>query len=260
MSLQERVIGCLLDQVDTLKNGSKSTASSIKLSYFDGRGLAEVSRTMLAVAGVSFEDKRYALTIAEGDGPIYGRISKPEMDVDAAAGVFDSNMGRLPVLVADGHSIGGSKSIQRFIASQFGLNGSNAFEAAQIDAVCEHVGDIAQAFEKQEDKEAWFTSEETAQGKRALPYYLQALEKCLGNGFAVGSSFSMADAVIYNKFGENCKTKGLFGDADSQPFGDAAKTEAALTKYAPKLAAVVKNFSGDAKVQNYLANRGEQWF
>jgi glutathione S-transferase len=233
----------------------------LKLSYFNGRGLAETSRTMLAVAGVEFEDKRYGFTIAEGDGPVYGRISKPEMDADAATGQFDANMGRLPILVANGQSIGGSKPIQRFIASNFGLNGSDAFEAAQIDMICEHVADIAQAFDKQEDKEVWFTSEDSTQGKRQIPYYLQALEKCLGsNGFSVGSSFSMADAVIYNKFGERCMTKGLFGAPDSQPFGDAAKTEAVLAKYAPKLAAIVKNFAGDAKVQNYLTNRSEQWF
>lgn len=167
------------------------------------RGLAEISRFMLAAGGVSYEDKRYGFTIADGDGPVYGRLSKPEMDADAAAGVFDCNMGRLPIIEVDGGAqVGGSKAVARFVAASFGFNGSNTVEAAQIDAICEHIGDITEAFDKAEDKATFFTDEATAQGKRCMPYYLKALNKVVGsNGFSVGSKFSMADAKAFEKFG-----------------------------------------------------------
>ena len=156
---------------------------------------------MLASAGVTYEDKRYPLTIAEGDGPVYGRISKPEMDADAAAGVFDCNMGRLPMLVLDGAEVGGSKAVARCVAATYGLAGSNTIEAAQIDAICECIGDLTEAHTKAEDKDSFFTDEATAQGKRAMPYYLKALNKIVGsNGFSVGAKFSMADAKFFGNY------------------------------------------------------------
>jgi glutathione S-transferase len=260
-ALSTRVISELLDQVDDLKKGSDQ---KLTLCYFDGRGFGEIPRTMFAVSGTTFEDKRYGFTIAEGDGPIYGRLSKPEMDADAGKGDFDANLARLPVLkVGSDFTVGGSKPVARYIAARCGLNGANAAEAAAIDGICEIVGDIGQAFDKAEDKDAWFTDEATQLGKRCLPFYLKGINTLVnkgGAGFAVGSAFSMADAVIYNKFGETCTTKGLFGNPDSQPMDSSEKTNAAMAKYAPNLAAVVTNFGGCPQMKAYLANRGEQWF
>ena len=35
----------------------------LKLNYFNGKGIAETSRMLLAAAGVEYEDFRYPLTI-----------------------------------------------------------------------------------------------------------------------------------------------------------------------------------------------------
>jgi len=242
---------------------TKPMPSKLTLMYFDGRGLAEATRQLLALAGVDYTDKRYKFTIAEGDGPIMSRISKPEMDKDQAAGVFDANMGRLPILQVDGVRIGGSKAINRYVSKAFGLMGQNSLHEAQIDNICELVFDLAEAFSKESDKDKWFSGAGTKQGDRQLQWYLQSLEKVVGvNGHAVGDSFSMADAMIYNKLGENAKTKGLFGDPDSQPMGDGAKVAESLAKFAPKVANIVKTFAASPAIRAYLTERNKTtpWF
>jgi hypothetical protein len=67
---------------------SSKKPSNLSLLYFEGRGLAEVSRTLLAVAGVDYNDKRYKFTVAEGEGSIFSRISKPEMDAGTPTTCF----------------------------------------------------------------------------------------------------------------------------------------------------------------------------
>lgn len=238
--------------------------TDVTLMYFDGRGLAEVARQMLNVAGAEFTDKRYKIVVADGEGPVYGRLSKPEMDADQAAGKFDSNLGRLPVLAVDGVSFGGSKAIYRYIAKTYGLNGSSDLEAAQIDCICELVNDISTDFNKQEDKAKWFnttSAEGFKQGERQLQWYLEKLDQIVGSdGFAVGGKSSMADAILYAKFGEACITKGLLGNPDSQPMGDGAKVKELLAKCSPKVAKVVATWAALPAMQTYLANRGDQLF
>lgn len=261
------VTGALLGLTASKLLAAKKKPSSITLSYFDGRGLAELPRTLLAVAGVDYTDKRYPLTLAEGDGPMVSRMQIEEMKADCRAGLLDANMGRLPILDVDGTKLGGSKAICRYISRTYGLMGASELEAAQIDNVCELVADVSDAFGKQADKDAWFTTSAQAgdedRGNRQLAWYLSKLEKVLGKqGFAVGTSFSMADAVIYNKFADRATTKGLFGSTDSQPMGDAARLQSALEQHAPSLAKIVANFGKCPAMQAHLAKRAEStpWF
>ena len=56
------------------------------------------------------------------------------------------NLDRAPVMVVssvDGTTaeIGQSKAIERYIARRYGLLGANEIEAAQIDAITEHIRD-----------------------------------------------------------------------------------------------------------------------
>lgn len=236
----------------------------LTLMYFDGRGLAECARQMLAVAGVQYEDKRYPIGVTPGDGPVYGRIVRAEMDADSAKGVFDANMGRLPMLKADGLEVGGSKAIYRYIATTYGLNGSNASEAATIDSLCGLVGDISEAFGKMDDKTQWFEGTATGMGQRGLIWYVTRLEKLVGGeGYAVGNKVSMADAVIYAKLGEACaETKGLFGSTSSEPMDNGAGVTKVLAAHGPKLAKIVENFAAHPGMQAHLATRAKTvpWF
>ena len=61
------------------------------LTYFNLRGLAEITRYMFKIAGKDFEDVRYPIDIANG-------FAKPEFDADKATGKFSANMDRIPLL------------------------------------------------------------------------------------------------------------------------------------------------------------------
>lgn len=64
-----------------------STNASYKLAYFNGKGLAELSRTLLAATETPFEDFRYPFSIVEG------KYIKPEFEADKAS----MPMGQVPV-------------------------------------------------------------------------------------------------------------------------------------------------------------------
>ena len=65
----------------------------------------------------------------------------------AKLGLFDNNLGRLPILVYNGTvEIGQSKTIERFLARQFGFAGDNIIEEALIDTICENIRDIKQKY------------------------------------------------------------------------------------------------------------------
>lgn len=242
----------------------KTSTSGMTLMYFNGRGLAEVARQMLAVAGVDYTDKRYHIHVKEGDGPLMSRFDMTEMEADKVTGMFDANIGRMPVLDHNGTKIGGSKAIYRYIARTCGLMGSSELEAGQIDTICEIMWDIADDFgkkQKEEEKEKWFSVSEKEggnRGDRQFKWYLAQLEKCVGaDGFAVGGKSSMADAVIYSKFGETCTTQGLFGSTDSQPMGSTEKVQQALNECAPKIAKIVKNFGTCPAMKEYFEKRAK---
>eukprot|EP00667_Euglena_gracilis_P008079 EG_transcript_8181 len=168
------------------------------LRYFDARGVVEVVRFLFAIAGVPYEDHRYRFTFGKpGD---FSTISMPEFEADKAAGKLNPNMGRLPILEVNGVCIGQSKAIERYLARQFGFMGSNEVEAAQIDALCEHVRDIKDGYrkysairdeaEKQAAMNKWYREE--------LPTWCRYLEKNISSDrWAVGSAFSLADINIF---------------------------------------------------------------
>ena len=193
--------------------------ATYKLQYFNLKGLGEIARYIFAVSGQSYEDDRYPIAIPS--------FAKPEFERDSAAGEFDVNMGRLPILTYNGTKIGQSKTIERFLAKKFGLFGSNEIEEARIDAVTEHVRDIRQKFL---DSRVGKTGDELTAAKAAfvsndLPKWLDKLEHSLEkNGFAVGSKLSLADLYVFN----------LLCD-----YFDEAATINALIAERPTLAAIV---------------------
>ena len=196
----------------------------LKLNYFNGRGLAETSRLILAVVDKKYKDFRYPLEII--DWKTYNMVRK-EFDEDKASGKLWKSMGKLPFLEVDGQVISQSKSIERYLARKYDLMGENDEQGALIDSYCEYIRDFKTAYQtvrKAENKEEamakWFGE--------TLPEKLSSFEKILcentdfqtsSERFSVGNKLSLADIVIYsflvdffdNKEGvkksfEQCKT------------------------------------------------------
>ena len=111
----------------------------LTLIYFNGRGLAETSRILLALAQVDYVDQRYPFEIIDPVNHIYVRN---EFDQDKKAGKFDKSMGKLPILKINegGHitEIPQSKTIERYISKRYGLMGNNLLEEAKISQIVLH--------------------------------------------------------------------------------------------------------------------------
>jgi len=219
---------------------ASSGQRTYKLRYFDAMGVSENIRFMFAIADVPYEDFRYPFKfVVPGD---FSTIEMPEFYADRASGLLDPNMGRLPILEVDGVPIGQSKSIERYLAKEFGFMGTSDIEAAQIDSVCEHVRDIKERFGKvqatqgDDEKAAaidkWYAEE--------LATWCDKLEKSLGEGpFAVGAQFSIADLSIWLML------------TDMQAKGDAM----AAYQDCPKVQVICEKVGGMPGVKAWLDKR-----
>ena len=153
--------------------------ASYKLIYFNGKGRAELARFVFAQAGVQYEDKRLA-------GEEWQTL-KPT-----------TPYGSIPVLEVDGKMLAGSNIIARYLAEEFGLAGSNAFENAEIDSVSDMMGDLMVhvmkfRFEKDEARKAEFQKE---LAETHFPRFLGILEKLVANnasGWLYGPKVTWVD-------------------------------------------------------------------
>lgn len=170
----------------------------LKLIYFNAKGLAETSRILLALASVEFEDFRYPLEIIDPNNHIYKR---DEFDFDKQSGKFDISMGKLPVLEItnglDTKFLSQSKSIERYLANEYGFMGNSNYERARIDSICETVRDIKDRYYKNKsssdtEKEEYFKGLENE-----LIQFSKTLDTQSEN-FAVGDKMSLADITIYH--------------------------------------------------------------
>jgi len=204
---------------------------------------------ILAVAGEEYEDFRYKFSFSTpGD---FSTIKREEFDADQAAGKLDYAMGKVPLLQAGpDFQLPQSKAIERYLAGRFGLMGSTPEEAAWVDAVCEHVRDVNDAYRskglfgmKDEEKKAeitkkWFGEE--------LPAFLKKLEAALPgpDGHAVGGKTSLADIVLFK----------LLKDTWSNQ--DVAATYADC----PKLNAIVATMDAHADLKKWIEDRPKTMF
>ena len=148
-------------------------------------GRAELIRFVFAQAGVPYEDIR--LTSEQW------AEFKPK-----------TPYGQMPVLEVDGKMLAGSGPIERFLAEQYGLAGSNAFENADIASILDVIVDLGQRliqyfYEKDEARKAELKKglEETH-----IPKYLGALEKRAAannsaDGWIYGAKVTYADFGVY---------------------------------------------------------------
>jgi len=233
----------------------------MKLTYFNGRGLAEISRLIFAAAGVDFEDNRYPLTVL--DWATF-KMERKEFDEDKASGKLWQSLDKLPFLEVEGEVISQSKSIERFLASKFDMMGSTPLEAAKIDSLCEWVRDFKDMYQKVRNASA--DEKEEAKSKffgETLPERLLAFDKILavtsfetntesvftftGNEqlYAVGNKLSLADIVIYAFLVE---------------FFDDKELAQKAYETCDKLKAVVNTVSNVEGIQKWLETRPQTPF
>jgi len=160
--------------------------NKIKLTYFNLRGRAEVSRLMLAHKGVEYEDNRIT-----GD---QWKALKPK-----------TPFGGLPLLEYNGLELSQSMTIGRFLAREMNLAGKTRTEEAQVDMVVDCIIDLIGArvkavFEKDEKVKAELMEKlkkETVPGAMAN---LEAILAKNGGKFMVGNDVTWADFEVSNFF------------------------------------------------------------
>ena len=171
----------------------------MKLVYFNGRGLAETTRLLLAINNVNYEDFRYPLKII--DWATHNMVRK-EFEKDKDDGKLVGSLNKVPFLEVDGVIIPQSKSIERFVGTKYNMMGNDTIEYARIDSICEYVRDFKDMYqsvrrlpnvEKENGMKKWFSER--------LVERLESLEKILCNDhehFSVGTRLSLSDVVLYS--------------------------------------------------------------
>jgi glutathione S-transferase len=176
-----------------------------KLVYFNLKGLAETSRILFALANVDYEDFRFPFEVIDASEH---KFDRKEFEEARENGLLKGSMSKLPFLeVHDDngsvHVISQSKAVERYISRKYGLMGSNEIEAARIDAVCESVRDLKDAYQKVKGTEGAKNSENSKIEAFFTEGLLESLKKLEGildynTFFAIGNKLSLADVTIYN--------------------------------------------------------------
>ncbi|XP_071955513.1 glutathione S-transferase Yc-like [Antedon mediterranea] len=158
--------------------------SQIKLTYVNGRGLAESGRMIMAAAGVEWEERHLA--------------DKSEIEQLRKDGVlmFD----QIPLLQIDGLNLVQSRAIIHYLANKYNLAGKTAAEKATVNMVLEGAKDFGVygsiPFYPKESQEGVLNENK----KKAEDRYLPAFEKVLADnnsGYFVGDSLTAADVVVF---------------------------------------------------------------
>ncbi|XP_060563628.1 S-crystallin SL11-like isoform X1 [Ruditapes philippinarum] len=159
--------------------------SEIKLTYFNGRGRAEVIRLVLAVAGKKFEDVRLD----------FGKWAEEKKNAP---------QGTLPYVTIGGKTKAGqSIAIARYFARENGLYGKTNLEGLYIDEIVDIASELLnskapQSKEKDEKRKAEMEKEFN---ENTAPRLLKSLDDAISSrgssGFAVGSSVTLADLQIF---------------------------------------------------------------
>ncbi|KAG7396154.1 hypothetical protein PHYBOEH_002651 [Phytophthora boehmeriae] len=195
--------------------------NNIKLTYFDGKGRAELARMLFSYGSVDFVDDRIAFA-------------------DFANLKSTLPFGQVPLLEVGGAVYAQSMAITFYAAKLAGLFPSDALEALKADMFSQALLEVDAAFiefmflTSDEDKKAELKKvfiEET------VPKIFRALDKRVGGKFILGDSISYADLQLFDNVAN--KLGWVFPDFSLGKF--------------PALAAVVANVKADPKVAAYLA-------
>ena len=185
--------------------GMFSSKPKVELNYFSVQGAAETIRYVMVLGDCEWTEAGWPVDFSKFKGPASLYLSDgpcPGFAAASADGALAKNLGRAPVVVVDGkESIGQSKAIERYLARRLGIMGASDFEAAQIDAITEHVRDLKDKYNKAKnvDKEKKEASVKEYFGKE-MPEFFGKMEKALPAGVGpalVGSSLSYADVTLF---------------------------------------------------------------
>ena len=201
-----------------------------KLTYFNAKGRAELTRFLFAQAGVEYEDVRLT------------QEQFAEMKPNILTGT-------LPLLEVDGTTLNGSAAIAMYVAYVHGLAGTDIMETARITGFLDVLRDY---------QEKWipvfFGDDEDAKEKARValkeqhtPRYLHILETMIKNnnspdGWAFGNQISIADMAL-------C----VLIDPVTEKFPD-------LDAKFPAIRKNIDAVKAQPKIAEYLANRPETPF
>ena len=210
----------------------------MKLVYFNGRGLAETSRLILALVKEEYEDYRYPLEVIDWKTH---NMKKDEFNKDKADGKLKSSLNKVPYLDVDGGVIAQSKAIERYLAWRFSLMGDNDIESAQIDSICEVVRDIKDMYQKV--RKLPDTEKELGMNTRfseTLPNKLKDLEYIIEGKHSIGERLSLADIVLFSLITQ-------FFDDKNLAMGATVNT--------PKIRAIVELVASNNEIKSWLETR-----
>lgn len=202
------------------------------LTYFDGRGVAETSRWLFALADQEYEDKR--VTYVPGENPEWLKL-KPT-----------TPFGQLPMLEVDGVKLCQSNAIATFLALEFGFGGKTNLERARIAMILDCLVDVGKSvnpiyMEKDETKKAELVTKLSEDIKTHLKNFENFVTEN-GHSHFVGNSITLADVAF---------TTGM----DRL----TSLIDPHLENY-PKLKAIVDSTTNHPKIAAWIAKRPQSAF
>nr|XP_022903512.1 glutathione S-transferase-like [Onthophagus taurus]XP_022903513.1 glutathione S-transferase-like [Onthophagus taurus] len=154
-----------------------------KLTYFNGKWMAELTRLLFSYGDVEFEDIRVIHNSSEWES------LKPK-----------TPFGQLPLLEENGKVVCQSTAIARYAAKKVGLMGANDWENLEIDAIVDTISDLRFKMSRfvYEKDETIKESMKKTSIEETLPYYLEKLDKIAkeNNGYMVAKKLTWADFAL----------------------------------------------------------------
>jgi len=186
---------------DIISSSSSSTEdmpTDYKLTYFNGRGRAEIIRLVLTAAGVPFEDKR---------------IEFSEMAALKPSLPFS----QVPIFEFGDVKMCQSLAIARYLARKYNLAGDSELDQARADMIVDCIEDALKpvgVFARQEQDPTRKAQLKKTYIEEQLPVFLDKLEALLvanngGKGYFVGDKLTWADLYLIRAYGNWQMMAGL---------------------------------------------------
>jgi len=229
-------------QTGTCDKTASCEEGCLRLHYFNGRGLAELTRFILHFAKKNFEDVRYTKEEWEA---LKAKCTADCKSTEAC--MFPT--GKMPVLEIkkDGksHYLSQSLTIARAMAHKFGLTGENPIEGARCDEIVDSVKELMNltALAKYEEDATRKEQIKTRLREQEYPRVLGFLERRLhanGGKHMVGSKWTWADFAV-----------GMFIDGMINHGADESK----IVEKLPGLSALAKSVDAIPEIAAWIAKR-----